>query len=333
MGSSCYACDMASMVRHNHKTSPFIETPPTRSMILYLACIMSFVWRTGTTEDANIVPLTPSEARIPRALITFFLALGVIYFFLIANTFRRYGDSMDRAWQQRIIGWTQEKLGHMYGSKSSFRPETFSTSRFARSPGEEKSLRGTSTPKANQTTSSGSTNSKPLSQPSSVQMATFTSLPQHSSRVPQDAQALPHQVLPTSSTTNVLLSHPSISQAGNIVIEYSLQSPIATPQNDAPRYLSNSSVPASPYSQRSASFDVFSPISARRNTISKMNTKPGARSRSSSQDNNPSLPSPNEDFRKTKTPPCQIELVKVIILMCCAIQFNFYPRRSKGPWE
>jgi hypothetical protein len=130
MGSSCYACDMASMVRHNHKISPFIETPPIRSMILYLACIMSFVWRTGTTEEANIVPLTPSEARIPRAVITFVLALGVIYFFLIASTFRRYGDSMDRAWQQRIIGWTQEKLGHMYGSKSSFRPETFSTPTF-----------------------------------------------------------------------------------------------------------------------------------------------------------------------------------------------------------
>jgi len=287
-------------------------------MILYLACIMSFVWRTGTTEDTNIVPLTPSEARFSRALITFVLALGVIYFFLIATTFRRYGDSMDRAWQQRIIGWTQEKLDHMYCSRSSFRPEDFST---PRSPEGEKSLRGTSTPKADRTTSLGSTNSKSLSpsRPSSVQMATFTSIPQHSSRVPEDVQALSLQDLSMSSIINVPLSHSSISQGGNILIGSSLQSSIATPQNDAPRYPSNSSVPAAENSQRSASFDKFPPNSARRNTILKMNIKPKARSRSSSQDNNPSFPSPNEDFRKIQAPPCQIESVKVIVIMCYAI--------------
>lgn len=281
------------------------------SMILYLACIMSFVWRTGTTEDANIVPLTPSEARVPRALITFVLALGVIYFFLIAATFRRYGDNMDRAWQQRIIGWTQEKLGHMHGSKSSFRLEKFSTPRFARSPEGQKSLRA-STPKADHTTSSGSTNSKPLSRPSSVQMATFTSLPQHSSGVPEDLQALPLEDLSTSSITNVPLSHSSISQGGNILAGNSLQSPIATPQNDAPRHPSNSSVPVAPNFQRSASVDEIPPISARRDAILNMNidTRSGARSRSSSLDNNPSFPYLKEDFTKIKAPPCQIELVK-----------------------
>ena len=320
MGSSCDACGMASMVRHNHKASPFIEIPPLRSMILYLACIMSFVWRTGTTEDANIVPLTPSEARMPRALITFVLALGVIYFFLIATTFRRYGDNMDRAWQQRIIGWTQEKLGRMHGSKSSFRPETFSTPRLARSPRGEKSLRGTSTPQADRTTSSESTNSKPLSRPSSVQMATFTSLPQHSPRLSKDVQALPLEDLSTSSTANVPLSYPSTFQGGNILTGNSLQPPIATPQNDAPRYSFNS-IPAAPNPQRSASFDELPPISARRNTISKMNTKSGVRSGFSSLDKNSSLPSLNEDrtSRKIQAPPHQIELVKVIVVMCCAI--------------
>jgi hypothetical protein len=225
-------------------------------MILYLACIMSFVWRTGTTEDAKIVPLTPSEARIPRAFITFVFALGVIYFFLIASTFRRYGDSMDKAWQRRVIEWA-EKLGHTHGSRSSLRPETFSPPRFARSPGGKKSMRGTSTPKVDRTTSLGSTNSKPLSRPSSVQMVTVASLPQHSCRVPvlEDLQALPLQDLSASSTTNVPLSHSSISQGGIILIGNSPQSPIATPQNDAPRYPSNYSLPAAQNSQLSVSYD------------------------------------------------------------------------------
>ena len=83
-------------------------------MILYIVCIMSFVWRTGTSEDVNIQVLSPRDALGPRIAITVVFSLGLIYFLLIVSTFRRYGDMMDRAWQQRVLGWAQEKLGYLY---------------------------------------------------------------------------------------------------------------------------------------------------------------------------------------------------------------------------
>lgn len=84
------------------------------SMILYIFCIMSFVWRTGTSEDVNIHAISPRDALGPRIAITVVFSLGLIYFLLIVSTFRRYGDMMDRAWQQRVLGWAQEKLGYVY---------------------------------------------------------------------------------------------------------------------------------------------------------------------------------------------------------------------------
>jgi len=83
-------------------------------MILYIFCIMSFVWRTGTSEDVNVHAISPRDALGPRIAITAVLSLGLIYFLLIVSTFRRYGDIMDRAWQQRVFGWAQEKLGFQY---------------------------------------------------------------------------------------------------------------------------------------------------------------------------------------------------------------------------
>ncbi|KAF8964540.1 hypothetical protein BDZ97DRAFT_1591832, partial [Flammula alnicola] len=72
------------------------------SMILYVVCIMSFVWRTGTTDDANKGPMTPDQALAARIVVTVVLSLGIIYFVLITATLRRYGEMMDRAWHQRI---------------------------------------------------------------------------------------------------------------------------------------------------------------------------------------------------------------------------------------
>jgi hypothetical protein len=63
---------------------------------------MSFVWRTGTTEDANRQPLTQHAARIPRIIITVVFVLGGIYFALVARTLRRYGEEMDQEWQEKI---------------------------------------------------------------------------------------------------------------------------------------------------------------------------------------------------------------------------------------
>ena len=84
------------------------------SMILYIVCIMSFVWRTGTTADMDRGTMSPSEARVPRVIVSVVLSLGLIYFGLIASTLRRYGDMMDQAWQRRIMGWMSDNTAYVY---------------------------------------------------------------------------------------------------------------------------------------------------------------------------------------------------------------------------
>ena len=83
-------------------------------MIQYIVCIMSFVWRTGTTADMDRGTMSPSEARVPRVIVSVVLSLGLIYFGLIASTLRRYGDMMDQAWQRRIMGWMSDNTAYVY---------------------------------------------------------------------------------------------------------------------------------------------------------------------------------------------------------------------------
>ncbi|KAF9044122.1 hypothetical protein BJ165DRAFT_181601 [Panaeolus papilionaceus] len=78
------------------------------SMVSYIVCVMSFVWRTGTLSDTNREPFSDEAALVPRIVVTVVLSLGLIYFFLIALTLRRYGALMDKAWQRRIQGWIFE---------------------------------------------------------------------------------------------------------------------------------------------------------------------------------------------------------------------------------
>jgi len=76
--------------------------------VLYIVCIMAFVWRTGTSDGSH--PLLSQHAALgPRIAISAVLALGVIYSLLIINTFRRYGDAMDKAWRARVAGWARDK--------------------------------------------------------------------------------------------------------------------------------------------------------------------------------------------------------------------------------
>lgn len=80
-----------------------------RSIILFVVCIMSFVWRTGTTQDNTISAPTFGDALGPRIAITVVFSLGMLYFILIITTLRRYGDVMDKAWRERVIAWTYER--------------------------------------------------------------------------------------------------------------------------------------------------------------------------------------------------------------------------------
>jgi len=78
-----------------------------RSIIWYIACVMAFIWRTGT---GNTVLTSSHDALWPRIVLTVVLGVGVLYFILIMTTFRRYGDIMDRAWRARVVGWLQEAV-------------------------------------------------------------------------------------------------------------------------------------------------------------------------------------------------------------------------------
>jgi hypothetical protein len=79
-------------------------------MMMYIVCVMSFIWRTGTTDDAKRGPMTPNEAFTFRILLTVVLSLGLLYFVLIASTLRKYGEMMDQAWHRRIMGWFNDAV-------------------------------------------------------------------------------------------------------------------------------------------------------------------------------------------------------------------------------
>ncbi|KAG6865293.1 hypothetical protein C0991_003678 [Blastosporella zonata] len=79
------------------------------SIIFYLTCVMSFVWR-------------------PRVAITFVFVLGIVYLALVISEFRRYGDVMDKAWRKRIMEWG-ETSGSVYDAPSIRRRTSNSSSR------------------------------------------------------------------------------------------------------------------------------------------------------------------------------------------------------------
>ena len=88
-----------------------ICSPLTRSIISYVVCIMAFVWRSGTSTDTDPDASLMKHAGLgPRIVVSATLALGIIYFILILNTFRRYGDIMDKAWRARIADLARDKL-------------------------------------------------------------------------------------------------------------------------------------------------------------------------------------------------------------------------------
>ena len=89
-------------------SQPSIYTHSIRSIILYIACIMSFIWRTGVTSTTP-PGLSDTGLLAIRIVMTVVLGIGVLYGILIMTTFQRYGRVMDKAWKQRIDEWIQEK--------------------------------------------------------------------------------------------------------------------------------------------------------------------------------------------------------------------------------
>ena len=80
------------------------------SLISFIVCMISFVWRAGTPQDGIDRRLTRDQALVPRIVASCVFAIGFIYFILIVSTLRRYGSMMDLAWQARIRSWMGESL-------------------------------------------------------------------------------------------------------------------------------------------------------------------------------------------------------------------------------
>ncbi|PPQ92315.1 hypothetical protein CVT25_008521 [Psilocybe cyanescens] len=100
----------------------------TWSIILYIACTMSFVWRTSSQSDAEPIITSKTALLTVRIVISSVLGLGLVYGVLIISTFSRYGSVMDKAWKKRIDGWVVGK--HSQGSYGQY----MSTPHFSSSP-------------------------------------------------------------------------------------------------------------------------------------------------------------------------------------------------------
>ena len=82
--------------------------------MLYITCIMTFVWRTSVQDTNPPGDLSKGGLLVVRIVITVVLGLGMLYGWLILNTFSRYGEAMDKAWKKRIDGWLDEKASTQF---------------------------------------------------------------------------------------------------------------------------------------------------------------------------------------------------------------------------
>jgi len=66
-------------------------------MLLFIAAILSFVWRTDAVDDPDPrPPLSTKNVLGPRIAITGVFGLGMIYFVLIVKTLKSYGGPRNR---------------------------------------------------------------------------------------------------------------------------------------------------------------------------------------------------------------------------------------------
>ncbi|KAK7036155.1 hypothetical protein R3P38DRAFT_2910819 [Favolaschia claudopus] len=79
------------------------------STICFVTCIMAFAWRTGAVGDPQNTALSNNAAFGLRLGMTTVLTVALVYLVLIIRTFQRYGDSMDRRWDQKVVQqWAKE---------------------------------------------------------------------------------------------------------------------------------------------------------------------------------------------------------------------------------
>ena len=79
------------------------------SMIAFCVAILSFVWRSGST-DTSFNPLTPTQALGPRIAISVVFAFGLFNFWMVIRTFGTYSHINVRRDRRRRFGrYTEDK--------------------------------------------------------------------------------------------------------------------------------------------------------------------------------------------------------------------------------
>ncbi|KAG1776078.1 hypothetical protein EV702DRAFT_1198692 [Suillus placidus] len=75
------------------------------SMFFFIAAILSFVWRSGSSTDSTSpAPLSPTAILGPRIAITSLFAVGLIDLILIVKTLHNYGRTRDAEGEMRLLG-------------------------------------------------------------------------------------------------------------------------------------------------------------------------------------------------------------------------------------
>ena len=77
-----------TLLAHSHPFFPFF---PYRSMLLFLASILSFVWLTGSGNDPSLRAPFAMAVLGPRVAVTGVLVLGLVFLAMIVKTLMRYG--------------------------------------------------------------------------------------------------------------------------------------------------------------------------------------------------------------------------------------------------
>ncbi|KAI6027084.1 hypothetical protein EDC04DRAFT_2899357 [Pisolithus marmoratus] len=112
VGHAGVALRVVGLVRV-HTLFPRFPLSPTlrRSMIFFIASILSFVWRSGSTTDPSTPsPLDPTAAIGPRVLVSAFFLLGLIYFAAIVKTLQGYGRVSGATREAETAGETRDAI-------------------------------------------------------------------------------------------------------------------------------------------------------------------------------------------------------------------------------
>jgi len=125
-GVSCHAWCMVIMVWCKTLSINSEIHYPCRSILFFLACILSFVW----PLHSSINNLQPHSMLGPQIAITTLVALGMLYFILIVKTFSQYGSNMDELWQEEVetspstpTPYLQVGTHSRFSSSSTWRPQ------------------------------------------------------------------------------------------------------------------------------------------------------------------------------------------------------------------